>query len=106
MNGPPLAVANTIFETAILACKTSMLAANFRWYDKQYKTASGDVRRYLKVTWDQSAIPEENEKNFNLARTIFWEHMSGYMYMTVVDSGSFAIAIREVIYEADVDPGY
>lgn len=97
---------NTVFETAIFACKASMAAANFRWYDKQFVTSSGDHRRYLKVTWEQSEEPGKNEQNFELARTIFWEHMSGYMYLTVVDSGSFSIAVREVIYEGELDPGY
>lgn len=101
-----LAATNTVFEAAILACKSSMAAANLRWYDKTFVTSSGDARRYLKVTWEQSPEPGKNEQNFELARQIFWEHMSGFMYMTVVDSGSFSIAIREVVYESDVDPGY
>lgn len=101
-----LSAIDSVFETAISACKESMAAANFRWYDRQYATSSGDKRRYLKVTWEQSDTPGANEQNFELARQIFWEHMSGYMYLTVVDSGSFAIAIREVIYEGELDPGY
>lgn len=98
--------ANTIFEAAVLACKSSMAAVpNFRFYDKVSTCTSGDKRRYLKVTWDVGT-PEENEKNFNLARQIYWENVGPYMYMTVVDNHSFAVAIREVMYEFEADPGY
>ena len=105
MGGPLAPIANSIFETAVLACKSSMAASNFRFYDRNVTVSSGSKLRYIKVTWDPGT-PEENEKNFNLARTIFWEHLSEFMYMTAVDSQSFAIAIREITYEHEVDPGY
>lgn len=105
MSGPLAPMADTIFEAAVLACKASMAAANFRFYDRTITVTSGTKLRYLKVTWDQGTN-EENLKNFDLARAIFWEHVSEYMYMTVVDPGSFAIAIRELTYEHEVDPGY
>ena len=105
MAGPLAPAANSIFEAAILACKASMVAANFRFYDRTKEVSSGNKLRYLKVTWDLGT-QEENDKNFTLAKQIFWEHLAPYMYMTVVDPRSFAIAIREVVFDGEYDPGY
>lgn len=106
MSSSLVPASNTIFDAAIVACKSSMLACNFRFFDRTVSVSSGEKRRYLKVTWDQVEKTEDNEKIFNLAKTIFWEHMSGYMYMTVVSQDSFAIAIREVMYQNEYDPGF
>lgn len=106
MGGPLAPAANTIFDAAVLACKASFAAANMKFYDRIVNVTSGDKRRYLKVTWEASDKPEVNEQNFNIAKAIFWEHMAGYMYMTIVATDSFAIAVREVMYQGEADIGY
>lgn len=102
--GTGLQLSTTIFEAAIVACKSSLGAAGMKVYDREIVLSNSIKRRYLKATWDLGT-DEDNLKNFGIAHQILFEHMQGYIYMTVVDSKSFAVAIKEVDFTGEYDPG-